>query len=44
MYVNNFSFYIPTDDVFITVEILIEFLASGNINPTYIDVLSYKCN
>mmetsp|Transcript_6890 Transcript_6890/g.9086 ORF Transcript_6890/g.9086 Transcript_6890/m.9086 type:complete len:139 (+) Transcript_6890:905-1321(+) len=44
MYVSNFSFYIPSDDTFFTVEILIEFLSSGNVHPTYLEVLPFKIN
>ncbi len=40
----TFSFYNPNSDYFVTVDIMIEFLASGVVNPTYMNIIPSRAN
>lgn len=40
----TFSFYSPSSDYFVTTDILIEFLASGVVNPTYMNIVPSRAN
>jgi len=40
----SFTLYQTINDYFIAVDIMIEFLVSGNVFPTYIKVLPFKAN
>src|SRR5436305_1278462 len=40
----QFLMYNPSSDLFVAVDILIEFLVSGLVNPTYLKIVPFKAN
>ena len=40
----TFSFYSPTADYFVVVDIMVEFFISGYVQPTYLNVMPFRAN
>eukprot|EP00347_Sterkiella_histriomuscorum_P023471 403334518 len=40
----TFSFYNPTCDYFVVIDMMVEFFAAGIVNPTYVNIIPFRAN
>lgn len=40
----TFSFYSPSADYFVNVDMMVEFFISGYVHPTYLNIVPFKAN